>query len=218
MVKQAYEASDVLVDPETIDGFEALDQKSKDRLRSMYKAAVECDKKCEWHMFRIPCKGNKPFVVQGTKHRFLGMKGSGKKKFPVIRAFIPGKSAEVTRCEKHLLPEVHKDYGMRPVRDKRFLFDWDAVECKIKYGIIPPKSLTRMQKMLIKMGIGKPLGTPDLDNMDKVYLDFAKNWLFGDDALVYVRDSSKEYSDSAWVEIWIRERVRHLPTKVKNKK
>ncbi len=212
-----------MIDPTTLDSFKKLKDKEKKKVQKVYKVLSAREKESKWHHFMVP---GRPLVVNGVKARFLGM-SKGRKKFPIIQVYVPGKGKEETRIHKYIGPEIFERYGIKPVQlhkpkgEKtkvgRLLFpEWRAGEIFITYALARPKTLTKLQRVLIDMNIALPLGTPDLDNLSKVQLDWSKDYLYRDDATMSVLGGIKIYSEGEpYVIVSVREKMRCMARKMK---
>jgi Holliday junction resolvase RusA-like endonuclease len=83
---------------------------------------------------------------------------------------------------------------------EKHFFEW-AVDLEIVYFLSPPKNLLRKktEPWRNKIHVSKP----DIDNLDKAFLDAATGILFKDDAQVFRKYSEKKYDVKSHIEVKI---------------
>ena len=79
-----------------------------------------------------------------------------------------------------------------------------ACSIKINNYFPIPKSFNKVDVLLCEMGIIRPTGKPDWDNLGKTYSDIIQPWIIKDDALIVDGESHKYYSLKPRVEITIK--------------
>lgn len=78
---------------------------------------------------------------------------------------------------------------------------------KASYYRPMPKSATPAKKILMEMGIARPLVKPDVDNYDKLLMDALTGVLYGDDSVIVSSYTDKFYSSKPRVEFSIVFRI-----------
>jgi Holliday junction resolvase RusA-like endonuclease len=69
------------------------------------------------------------------------------------------------------------------------------VRLRLVYRISVPVSFDQEERSLALAGLILPEAKPDVDNMDKIFMDSATGVLWGDDSAVVKNDSEQVYSD-----------------------
>lgn len=100
----------------------------------------------------------------------------------------------VMRNLKSQLAEICKDYDIQEA-------DYFHVELRFHFPV--PASASRKQRNSRLWGLEKYTSKPDLDNLEKFYLDCMNGMIYSDDALVTNLSSSKYYSFTPRTEIFI---------------
>lgn len=78
-------------------------------------------------------------------------------------------------------------------------------DCPIKlicmYYMPIPKSYSKRKKLRLSNEMTPHIKRPDLDNLDKIFMDILSSIFYNDDSQVFIKESYKYYSDKPRTEI-----------------
>lgn len=108
---------------------------------------------------------------------------------PFKAAFVSKKGSFNPRWkEMKVMREMLKDQYQGPVLEK-------AITCDYTFYMPIPKSTSKKKRALMLLGVIRPICTPDLDNLRKLYSDILQDIVIKNDSQIVDGRSAKFYGE-----------------------